>query len=113
MEHRATHDGIQVKCHEQDLDLKVLTEQLSNLEQKFKKSHEEIAEIYVNTSGDMKKMRDHLMGKKVILWNYLEDLALQKADDSPEFAVLLQEKGLVEILSRRSFLKFNPQYAPE
>lgn len=30
-------------------------------------------------------MRDLLEGKEVIEWNYLEDLALEKPEDSPEF----------------------------
>ena len=46
--------------------------------------------MYVKSSGDTKKMRDYLSKKSgVILWNYLEDLALEKPDDSPEFGVLL------------------------
>lgn len=55
----------------------LLTKQLANLEAKFKKSHDEIAELYVSCSGDLYKMRDSLNKKQgVILWNYLEDLAL-------------------------------------
>lgn len=30
-------------------------------------------------------MRDYLEGRPVEEWNYLEDLALAKPDDSPEF----------------------------
>jgi hypothetical protein len=30
-------------------------------------------------------MRDYLEGKPVITWSELEDLALAKPDDSPEF----------------------------
>lgn len=86
---------------------------MANLESKFKKSHEEIADLYVQASGDLSKMRNYLLKKNVILWNYLEDLALQKPDDSLEFSVLLQEKGYVEIVKRREFLKVNPKYAPE
>lgn len=84
--------------NERDIDLQVLTEQLSNLEKKFNVTHADIADLYVRASADLKKMRDHLSGKpNVVLWDYLEDLALQKADDSPEFAVLLEEKGWHEI----------------
>ena len=51
-------------------------------------------------------MRDYLNKKaNVVLWNYLEDLALQKPDDSLEFSVLLQEKGAKEIEARRQFLQ--------
>lgn len=50
-------------------------------------------------------MRDFLNKKgNVIMWNYLEDLALQKPDDSLEFSVLLEEKGWEEIQKRRNFL---------
>ena len=34
-------------------------------------------------------MRDYLEGRHVVEWNYLEDLALEKPDESPEFQVLL------------------------
>jgi DUF971 family protein len=36
-------------------------------------------------------------GSGIITWNYLEDLALEKPDDSPEFKVLLAIKGKEEI----------------
>jgi hypothetical protein len=42
-------------------------------------------------------MRQHLSGKQVVLWDALEDMALKKPEDSPEFAVLLEEKGFNEI----------------
>ena len=74
---------------------------MHNFGVKFKKSESEIAELYVNCSGDVNKMRLHLSGKKVILWNMMEDLALQKPDDSAEFQVLLNSKGHKEILLRR------------
>jgi hypothetical protein len=38
-------------------------------------------------------MRDLLEGKPIVEWTYLEDLALAKPDDSPEFQVLLSIKG--------------------
>ena len=53
-------------------------------------------------------MTDYLKGKSVVEWNYLEDLALQKPDDSPEFKVLLMTKNLHEIQVRRSFLNAVP-----
>ena len=62
-------------------------------------------------SGDLKKLRDYLNKKpNVVLWNYLEDLALQKPDDSLEFSVLLQEKGAKEIETRRQFLQAKAIY---
>lgn len=89
-----------------------MTDKLANLEKRFSKSHTEIADLYVRCSGDLKKMRDYLSGKDaVVLWDVLEDLALQKPDDSPEFAVLLESKGWEEIQTRRAFLKTNPRYA--
>lgn len=30
-------------------------------------------------------MREYLSGKKVVTWDFLEDMALAKPDDSPEF----------------------------
>lgn len=85
---------------------------MANLEKRFNKSHSEIADLYVRCSGDWQKMRDYLSGKdSVVMWDELEDLAVQKADDSPEFAVLLETKGWKEIHSRRVFLKANPRYA--
>lgn len=38
-----------------------------------------------------------LKGSGVVTWTYLEDLALTKAEDSPEFQVLIATKGLEEI----------------
>ena len=45
----------------------------------------------------MHKMRDFLEGKPAVEWNYLEDLALTKPEDTAEFQVLLQTKGWEEI----------------
>ena len=55
------------------------------MEKEFGKTKDEIAEIFVKVSGRLNKMRDYLLGKPVIDWNYLEDNALTKPDDSPEF----------------------------
>lgn len=41
-------------------------------------------------------------------WNYLEDLALTKPEESPEFQVLLSTKGMEEIRIRRDFLQVTP-----
>jgi hypothetical protein len=49
-------------------------------------------------------MRDALEGRPVIEWNFLEDLALAKAEDAPEFQLLLSMKGWNEIKKRREFL---------
>jgi hypothetical protein len=54
-------------------------------------------------------MREYLEGKpSVVEWNYLEDLALTKPEDSPEFQVLLSTKGIEEIRYRRNFLNVTP-----
>lgn len=49
-----------------------------------------------------------LKGSGVVTWTYLEDLALTKAEDSPEFQVLIATKGLEEIQVRRDFLGATP-----
>jgi DUF971 family protein len=46
----------------------------------------------------------------VITWTFLEDLALKKSEDSPEFQVLIATKGLDEIQVRRDFLGATPQF---
>lgn len=98
---------------EEDVDIVVLTSQLQNLQNKFKMTKEEIGEVYAQCSGNLNKMRRILDKKEVVTWSYLEDLALACPDDSPEFTVLLSEKGLPEILERRAFLSAEPQYAPD
>lgn len=65
---------------------------------------EEVADLFVRVSGRFNKMRDYLEGRSVIEWDYLEDLALTKPDDSPEFQFLLNSKGWKEIQVRREFL---------
>ena len=47
----------------------------------------------------------------VVTWSFLEDLALKKSEDSPEFQVLIATKGLDEIQVRRDFLGSTPQFA--
>ena len=47
-------------------------------------------------------------GCGVVTWSYLEDLALKKPEDSPEFQVLIATKGLEEIKVRRDFLGATP-----
>jgi len=72
-------------------------------------------------SGNVTFVRDYLTfqdnkkgtSKKPPTWNVLEDLALAKPEESPEFMVLLQEKGWKEIAERRLFLKAKPVYLAE
>ena len=59
-------------------------------------------------------MRDYREGKPgVIEWNYLEDLALTRPEDTPEFLVLVQTKGIEEIRIRREFLQAVPEETVE
>jgi hypothetical protein len=59
-------------------------------------------------------MREYLEGKPgVIEWNYLEDLALTRPEDTPEFLVLVQTKGIEEIRIRREFLQAVPEETVE
>ena len=39
-------------------------------------------------SGDLERIRDHLQGRPVVEWTYLEDLALSKPDNSLEYRCL-------------------------
>lgn len=66
---------------------------MKSLEKEFGKTKEQIADLFVKVSGRLNKMREYLEGKPVVEWNYLEDLALTKPEDSPEFLVLLNTKG--------------------
>jgi len=86
------------------------------LQVKFKRTRAEIADIYCMVSGNVAHVRDYLTAmdnkrgtsKKPPTWNVLQDLALVKPEESPEFMVLLQEKGWKEIAERRLFLKAKP-----
>ena len=65
--------------------------------------------MFCRVSGHISKLRELLEGKPgVIQWNYLEDLALTKPEDSPEFGVLVRTKGYEEIQIRREFLQAIP-----
>lgn len=44
-----------------------------------------MAEIYVKVSGRLGKMNDYLRDKPCIMWDYLDDLALEKPEGSREF----------------------------
>jgi len=49
----------------------------------------------------------------VVTWNYLEDLALEKAEESEEFQVLLRTKGRAAIDERKKFLMFEEEKEEE
>ena len=92
-----------------DPDLISLDTKLKEFEKEFGKSSAELADIFCKVSGRLNKMRDYLENKaSVVEWNYLEDLALEKAEESPEFQILLQTKGFEEIKIRREFLQAEP-----
>jgi len=56
------------------------------------------------------KLRDLLEGRPgVVEWTYLDDLALTRAEDTPEFAILVSTKGYEEIQIRREFLQAIPE----
>ena len=77
---------------------------LEVVQERYGKSEGEVAEVFVKASGDTQRMEMHFQGKSVPLWSYLEDLALSKPVDSPQFKVLLVEKGEDEIARRKQFL---------
>ncbi len=58
---------------------------LKQLEKDFGKGNDEIADIFVRVSGRLDKMKDYLEGRPVLEWNMLEDMALEKPEESPEF----------------------------
>lgn len=72
-----------------------------------------MADVFVRVSGRLNKMRDYFENRPVVEWNFLEDMALTKPDDSPEFQVLLQTKGYEEIKIRRDFLQATPVITEE
>jgi len=51
-----------------------------------------------------------LTDNSIVIWSQLEDFALKKTEESAEFQVLLQTKGLEEIEIRRNFLGAEAQY---
>lgn len=102
-------------------DLKVIFLTLQNLCKEFKKSKEEICELFCKVSGDVNKIRKILDPENIknasikmpVMWSALEDMALTEPDTSVEFQVLLQEKGWLEIVNRRNFLKVRPVFERE
>lgn len=62
----------------------------------------------MRVSGQVEKIVPYF-SNPAIGWNELEDLALAKPEESPEFQILLSEKGWHEIEKRRHFLSATPQ----
>lgn len=81
-----------------------LQEELKEIESRYKKTAHEIAEMFVKVSGDTEAIRKFYDGGDVVMWSYLEDLALTKPEDSMEFRCLLDTKGRAEIEKRKAFL---------
>ena len=76
------------KVREDDIDLATIGKQLLKIQEDFGKSREEVIDLYVQASGRPEVIRlclSNKKGEKAQLWNVLEDFALQKPDDSPEF----------------------------
>ncbi|CAI2376306.1 unnamed protein product [Moneuplotes crassus] len=94
-------------------DYRHLHEKLREVERKYKKPSEEIADIYVKVSGDFENLERYFQGENVILWSYLEDLALTKSEDSMEYKCLIESKGKSEIEKRKRFLLKSEQNDPE
>lgn len=67
----------------------------------------------MRVSGRAHKVKEYLEGRAVVEWNYLEDLALTKPDDSVEFQVVLINKGWAEVQLRRDFLHATPVITDE
>lgn len=74
-------------------------------------SEEKMVDLWCSLNGDMGMIRKLLKGKPVVVWSYLEDLALQKPEESEEFQVLLRAKGSAEIDNRKKFLLFDEDEA--
>ena len=91
---------------DEDPDINRIKCSMKTLIDDFKVNEETMVELYLSLSGNITEIRKLLQGKKVITWNYLEDLALEKPEDSEEFQVLLRTKGRQEIETRREFLGF-------
>ena len=92
---------------------KLLHERLKAIENKYSKPAEEIADMFVKVSGDFNSLERYFEGEHVVLWTYLEDLALTKPEDSMEFKCLMESKGKHEIEKRKNFLLKSTQEGPE
>ena len=119
--------------HKGDPSTDSLGKNLRIFEKEFDKTPEQLADLFCKVSGRIHKVKQYLMYEKkqleiakatgtkfdqkqmansgVVLWTYLEDLALRKPEDSPEFKVLKIKKGLDEIQTRREFLHATPIYS--
>ena len=83
-----------------------------NLERQFHKRQNTVSSQVSCKSnpGSSVMPKAYLRDNGIITWSYLEDLALKKPEDSVEFKVLEQTKGIQEILNRRAFLGAQPTF---
>ena len=65
---------------------------------------ERVHEMFIECSCSKGKLLEILKGKEFIKWGELEDLALNKDENSYEYIYILKVKGLEEILRRKKFL---------
>ena len=87
-----------------------LQQKLAYIEEKYNKSSDEIADIFVKCSGDFDTIERYLEGETIVSWSYLEDLALTKSVDSMEYRCLISTKGKEEIERRKAFMMQTTQY---
>lgn len=82
-----THKQRQAKdmVGEDDPDINRLRCQMKTVMEDFNIDVEKVANMWITFSGDISQIRKSLQGKKVVSWTYLEDLALEKDEDSEEF----------------------------
>lgn len=91
-----------------DSDLRHLRTRLYLISQQQNTDINEIAEWFVAVNGDVDRIEDYIKDRS-IGWSEIEDLALAKPEDSPEFKILLAEKGWASITARRKFLQATPK----
>ena len=64
----------------------------------------EMAELFMKVSGDVGALKEHMAGKRVTEWTYLDDMALAMPENSNEHRALMLSKGRQEIEKRQRFL---------
>ena len=64
----------------------------------------EMAELFMKVSGDIGALKEHMAGRRVTEWTYLDDMALTMPETSTEHRCLLTTKGREEIEKRQRFL---------
>ena len=65
-----------------------------------------MSELFLRVCGDLQAVEAALQGRTsdYVEWNYLEDLALTKPQESTEYQWLFKLKGQSEIDKRKKFL---------